>query len=537
MNRRTVLKGGVALGASLVFARPSVFASAADSRIEVLLNEPIGTISPNVYGHFTEMLGAVIYDGVWVGENSKVPNTGGIRKTIIEKLRQIKAPMIRWPGGCFADSYDWTDGIGSPSKRPERGGFWRGEPNTFGTPEFMRFCRLTGVEPYFAAYVRSLPALAFDHWIEYCNAPADQSSLGRMRADDGSREPYNVKYWGIGNENWGCGGNFTPEQYSQEFRRFIAWTPSYGEPLKYIAAGPGGDDLDWTELFCQHTFGGKHAIKPKDVFGWSIHWYTWDLARGKTHDWDAAKGDALVFDLTDWYEVFREGDKFEDLILSNWSTLAQYDRDHQIKLAVDEYGAWYKPGSAVDPSHGLGQQITLRDALLTAQSLDIFNRHADKVAIGACAQLINCLNALFLAHEDKFIVTPTFHVFDMYRSHQGARAVRAEFSAPRVRYQRDNKSATFWGLKGSASVQGKTLTLTVVNPHATEPRDAEIALRDGSATSAEVTTLTNADIHAHNTFDHPDTVSTVSTKIMMSGPLLRYTFPSASVTKLSVALG
>ncbi len=175
--------------------------------------------------------------------------------------------------------------------------------------------------------------------------------------------------------------------------------------------------------------------------------------------------------------------------------------------------------------------------MLTAQSLDIFNRHADKVAIGACAQLINCLNALFLSHEDKFIVTPTFHVFDMYRSHQGAKAVRTEFSAPQVRYQRDNKPATFWGLKGSASVQGKTLTLTVVNPHATEPRDAEIALRDGSASSAEVTTLTNADIHAHNTFDHPDAVSTVSTKVMMSGPLLRYTFPPASVTKLSVALG
>src|ERR1017187_10465002 len=203
MERRTLLKGAVALGASLAFGRRPAFASAADSRIEVLLDEPVGTISPAVYGHFTEMLGAVVYDGIWVGEDSKIQNTGGLRKTVIEKLRQIKVPMVRWPGGCFADSYDWADGVGAAARRPERGAFWRGEPNTFGTPEFMRFCRATGAEPYFAANVRSLSPLAFDHWIEYCNAPADKSSLGRMRADDGSREPYNVKYWGIGNEAWG----------------------------------------------------------------------------------------------------------------------------------------------------------------------------------------------------------------------------------------------------------------------------------------------------------------------------------------------
>ena len=179
MQRRTLLKGAAALGASLALSRKPMFASNADSRIEILLGEPIATISPAVYGHFTEMLGAVVYDGIWVGENSKIANTGGIRKAVIEKLRQIKAPMVRWPGGCFADGYDWRDGIGAPAKRPERGAFWRGEPNKFGTPEFMRFCRLTGAEPYFAANVRSLSALAFDRWIEYCNAPADKSTLGR----------------------------------------------------------------------------------------------------------------------------------------------------------------------------------------------------------------------------------------------------------------------------------------------------------------------------------------------------------------------
>ncbi len=539
MGRRTLLKGALALGSSIALTRKPAFSAAADSRIEVLLDEPVATISPNVYGHFTELLGAVVYDGIWVGENSKIPNIGGIRKTVIEKLRQIKAPMVRWPGGCFADSYDWTDGIGAPAKRPQRAGFWRGEPNSFGTPEFMRFCRLAGAEPYLAANVRSLPPMALDHWIEYCNAPADKSSLGRMRADDGSPEPYNVKYWGIGNEAWGCGGNLTPAEYAEEFRKFTTWTPGYGGPLKFIAVGPGSEDLDWTEQFCLATFAGKRAITPKSVYGWSVHHYTWDLARGKTHDWDTAKGDALKFEEQDWYEVFREGGKVENIMLSNWHVLGQYDPDHHIKLVVDEYGSWYKPGSELDPSHTLGQQVTLRDALLTAQTLDIFNRHADKMGISACAQLINCLNSLFLTHEDKFIVTPNFNVFDMYQSHQGATTVRAEFSAPQVSYQRDKQPATFWGLNGSASLQDKTLTLTVVNPHATQPREAEIAVRGGSPSSVQATVLTNPDIHAHNTFDHPDVVSAVSQKVQGAIPgsgVLRYLFAPASVTKLSISL-
>jgi alpha-L-arabinofuranosidase len=537
MKRRTLLKGAAAFGATLAFSRERAFAFAttADSRIEVLLNEPIALISPGIYGHFTEMLGAVIYDGVWVGENSKIPNTNGIRTSLLDRLRQIKVPIIRWPGGCFADSYDWMDGVGPAAKRPQRAAFWRGEPNTFGTPEFIRFCRLTGAEPYLAANVRSLPALAFDRWIEYCNAPADKSSLGRMRADDGSRDPFNVKFWGVGNEAWGCGGNLTPAEYSEEFRRFTAWTPGFGEPLKFIAVGPSSDDLDWTEQFCQATFSGKRAIRPKSVYGWSIHHYTWDLARGRTHDWDAAKGDAVQFDVQDWYEVFREGGKVEQIMVSNWNVLGQYDPGHNIKLVVDEYGSWYKPGSEVDPSHSLGQQITLRDALLTAQTLDIFNRHAEKMGIGACAQLINCLNSLFLSHEDKFIVTPNFFVFDMYQSHQAAVAVRAEFSAPQVSYPRDGQPATFWGLNGSASLKGNILTLTVVNPHTTEAREAEIAIRGASPTAIESTVLTNPDIHAHNTFDHPDAVSSVTHSVPASSTL-RYMFAPASVTRLLFTL-
>jgi alpha-N-arabinofuranosidase len=223
-------------------------------------------------------------------------------------------------------------------------------------------------------------------------------------------------------------------------------------------------------------------------------------------------------------------------MLSNWDVLGQYDPAHNIKLVVDEYGTWYKPGSELDSSHSLGQQITLRDALLTAQTLDIFNRHAEKMGIGACAQLINCLNSLFLSHEDKFIVTPNFFVFDMYQSHQGGTAVRTEFSAPRVTYQRDNRPATFWGLNGSASLKDKVLTLTVVNPHATEHREAEIAIRGGSVSSIEATVLTNSDIHAHNTFDHPDAISATTQKVPGAGATIRYGVAPASVTKLTIAL-
>jgi alpha-L-arabinofuranosidase len=536
VQRRTLLKGSLALAATAALSGKRAFSSAADSHIEILLDEPLGTIAPAVYGHFAEMLGAVIYDGVWVGENSKIPNVSGIRKTLVDKLRQIKAPMVRWPGGCFADSYDWTDGIGPEGKRPERAAFWRGEPNQFGTPEFMRFCQSINAEPYMAANVRSLPPLAFDRWIEYCNAPADRSSLGRLRAEDGFRDPFNVKYWGVGNESWGCGGNLTPAEYSEEFRKFTAWTPGFGTPLKFIAVGPGSEDLDWTEQFCLATFSGKRAIRPQSVYGWSIHHYTWNLSRGKSHDWDAAKGDALQFDVVDWYEVFREGGKVEDIMLSNWDVLGQYDPEHSIKLVVDEYGSWYKPGTELDSSHTLGQQITLRDALLTAQTLDIFNRHAEKMGIGTCAQLINCLNSLFFSHEDKFIVSPNFHVFDMYQSHQGATAIRAEFSAPQVHYQRDNQPATFWGLRGSASVKDKILTLTVVNPHATEPREADVVIRGANPRTLETTVLTDGDIHAHNTFDRPDAVSTKTQSVAVTGLPLRYVFGPASVTKLSIGL-
>lgn len=465
---------------------------ALESRIDVLVGEPIGRISPHIYGHFTEHLGGVIYDGVWVGENSKIPNTGGIRTALVDALRRVKPGVIRWPGGCFADSYDWRDGVGPRAQRPRRTNFWaaapewpkgapdgpwRYEPNHFGTNEFARFCQLAGAAAYMAVNVRGLDAQTFYEWVEYCNSPAGSTTAAERRAsgDMPSREPFNVPFWGIGNESWGCGGNLLAEEYAAEYRRFTASVPGYGVPLKFVASGANGGDLNWTRGFFSKTAEKSPGLF-NNIFGWGVHHYSWNVSLGRTNDWFAGKGDALNYDAAQYYELLKEAALVERLINDHWTVMGQYDRQHRVKLVVDEWGAWYKPGTEVAPTHLLGQQSTMRDAVLAGLSLNIFNRHADKVAMANLAQLINCLQSLFLAHEDKFLLTPTFHVFEMYVPHQDAQAVRAEFVSPRATYQRNDQPADFPGLSGSASLSGKQLTLTVVNADLSAPREAEIVV-------------------------------------------------------------
>jgi alpha-N-arabinofuranosidase len=557
MQRRDFLKHGSLVSAALFVRSKSLLAASADANIEVLLDEPLGTISPFIYSHFTEELGAVIYDGIWVGEKSKIANTQGIRTALVEKMKQIKAPAVRWPGGCFADSYDWRDGVGPRDKRPKRTDFWvddpdskasaplgpgNFDPNQFGTDDFVRFCKLSGAEPYFAANVRSLPALAFDQWVEYCNSPAGSNTYADMRAAGGSREPYNVKYWGVGNESWGCGGTFTPDEYAAEYRRYTAWIPSYGVDLKLIASGPNQDDVAWTQGFFENVFGRRSAQIP---FGWSMHYYT-DLQKN------------LDFTAADVYPGYSLANRMEKIINDHWTVMGVHDRDHKVKLVVDEYGPWYRFSDAkIDPSHVLGQQLTIRDAVMTAMTLDIFNRNPDKVAMAACAQLINCIDSLFLSHEDKFITTPIFNVFDMYKDHMGGQAIRLAFAAPSIQYPRvelkktlspvgdeavspeeNTPEAQLWGLNGSASKLGKTLTLTIVNPHLTEARETQIIL-NGSATASSASAEVlggGMDVHAHNTFAEPGNVQTKSATVAVNGSTLRFVFPPSSVVKISIQL-
>jgi alpha-N-arabinofuranosidase len=548
-RRQFVRNTSLALGAALLSHKSTFAAASYDARIEVLLNEELGTISPNIYGHFAENLGAVIYDGVWVGENSKIANVGGIRKDLVDALRKISSPVIRWPGGCFADSYDWKDGVGPTAKRPRRTNFWSGDPlvrdqgnipqkydpNEFGTNEFVQFCKLTGSQPYLAANVRSLPAVDFYRWVEYCNSPAGSTTLADQRAAAGGKDPLNVRYWGIGNESWGCGGEMTPGEYATEFRRFAAWVPQFGMDLSFIASGPNDAEYKWTRGFFEGMLQkGPNALN--NIWGLSLHYYSWNLSRGRTQNWDAGKGDAVKFEPVEWYELMREADKLESLIEGHWQVMNEFDAKRRIKLVVDEWGPWYKPGSQVAPAHILEQMITQRDAVMSGLTLDIFNRNPDKVTMANCAQLINCLNSLFLASGDRFVTTPVYHVFQMYAAHQGAQAVRTEFLSPSITYDRDGQPATFWSLKGSASLRGKDLTLTVVNPDVGQPKEAEINLLGAEASSGRATILAASDLHAHNNFDHPNEVRARTESWSPTGRTPKFTFAPASVTLLQLKL-
>ena len=536
----STMVGGVALaGMGLGTTGRRRASWVADSRIDVLLDEPIGTIAPEIYGHFVEHLGGVVYDGIWVGEQSRVPNIGGIRQAIVEALRPIRPSVIRWPGGCFADSYDWRDGIGPHEQRPRRTNFWvdqralrelgnvpaKYDTNHFGTNEFIRFCRLVEAQPYLAVNLRSLPARAFFEWLEYCNSPAGSTTLAAQREAGGEREPFGVRYWGIGNESWGCGGNFTPEEYAAEYRRFATWAvPDYGVNLVFIGSGPSGRDLEWTRRFFRALNERRDLNR---MWGWALHHYT-----------SAPNGEAVAFDDTAWYDLLASADRMDSLITAQWQVMGELDREHRIKLVVDEWGAWHRMTTNLDPAHLFGQQSTIRDALVAGLTLDTFNRHADKVAMANIAQLVNCIHSLFLADEAKFLVTPTYHVFAMYATHQGAHAVRVVTSAPTVRWRDgEEQDQSLWGLNGSASVRDDALTLTVTNPHLTEPRETEISVRDAAVGAIGATTLAARDVHDHNTLEEPDTVAPTTANVRADGSRFVYRFPAASVTKLEMKLG
>ncbi len=543
LNRRQLLAG---LGAA-PFAR----SQSSASRVEVLLGEPIGRIAPEIYGHFVEHLGAVVYDGIWVGEGSKIPNRDGIRNDIVDALAKTKPAVVRWPGGCFADQYDWKDGTGPRASRPKRTNFWVDskewpananrtgaqvyDPNHFGSVDFARFCRRVGAEPYFAANLRSLPAQDFWHWVEYCNSPAGATTNAAKRAADGETAPLNVRYWGVGNESWGCGGNFSPEDYAIEFKRYSAWVPAYGKPLSMVGSGPNGADYEWTRRFFRKAAQQGGLGK---MWGWGLHHYSWNTSAGRTTDWFAGKGDALRFTRVEHLELLRDAANMETLIQTHWGAMGDVDRAHRVKLVVDEWGSWHKPGTEPFPEALLGQQNTVRDAALAGLTLNVFHRHADKVAMANIAQLVNCLQSLFLIHEDKFCVTPTYHVFAMYAAHQGAESVRTVTAAAPEAWQRpDGREMRLEGLSASASVREKRLTVTVVNPSFGESREVEVRVNGGMVKTASGTVLGAADPHAHNTWTNPRAVEPSALAVRAAGDTVRFTLGPSAVARVGVELG
>jgi alpha-L-arabinofuranosidase len=492
--------------------------------VTVLLDEPIGTIRPALYSQFAEHIGGVIYDGIWVGPESKVPNIDGFRRALIEHVRQLGPVVVRWPGGCFADRYHWRDGIGPRSSRPRRFGRWREETesNQFGSHEFMRFCRLCGVEPYFAANVGTGSPEEFQQWVEYCNAPAGSTSLADERVQNGQSEPFRVSYWGVGNESWGCGGKFIPEDYCREYRRFTEWLPQYGVPLYLIAAGPNGNNTEWTKRFFARWADGARA----PIQGWAPHYYC-----GTT-------GHALKFTTDQWYEQLHKANQMETLIHDQWQALAEFDPEHKVKLVIDEWGSWHPEGTEINKRHLYEQMSTLRDALVAALSLDTFNRHAEKVDMANVAQLINNLHSLFLADGDRFVATPNFHVYAMYRPHQGGQAVRIAVEAPEVAFRASGRDHKLFRVAGSASVAAaKDATLTLVHTHTSEPAEVVIRLRGGTASQVRQTVLTHTELNAHNTFEHPETLVPKTTETDSRGAEFKCVLPPASVNRFDIRLG
>ena len=404
------------------------------------------------------------------------------------------------------------------------------ESNRFGTDEFVSFCRLVGAEPYLAANVRSRDVRVFLEWLEYCNAPANLTTWSTERVKNGFRDPHKVSFWGVGNESWGCGGDFTPEEYATEFRKFTAWLPTYGVQLKLIGSGPNGGDVGWTRRFFQ-GLAEKGPRQIAKLYGWGLHYYC-----GST-------GQQIANEFTpdEWYDLLERSNRMETLIKDHWHVMGEFDRERRVKLVVDEWGAWHKQDADVPPGYLYAYAATLRDALISGINLDTFQRHANKVVMANPAQLVNTIHSLFHTYEDKFILTPNYHVFAMYMAHAGGTSVRTEFIAPRVSFtrldaQRKEVPAGFWGLNGSASVKGKQLVLTVVNPHHNQARETEIAIRGASLKSGVSSTLTDADLHTRNSFANPHALEPKDAPVNASGSSLVFQFAPASVTRLTFTL-
>ena len=529
MNRRTFLK--TATAAALA---PS--ARAADAAIELTPDRPGPVINPHIYGHFIEHLGGVIYDGIWVGRDSKIPNVNGMRKSFIDDMKRIAAPNLRWPGGCFADGYHWRDGIGPVAKRPRTYNYWEAqmppgtsaaEPNHFGTHEFMELCRLLAAEPYLAANVGSGSPKEFHDWVNYCNAPPGSLTLADERAANGDKAPFNVRYWGVGNESWGCGGRMTPAEYARWYRQYTAQVPAYTRPV-LIAVGPRGHsadtDIGWTTGYFEAMRGIRGALPD----GLALHYYT---------DFRPTKVRAEASNAQEWYAVLHKGAKIEDIIEQHWAEMGKFDAEHRTRFVIDEWGTWYSEGRRIATRYILSQTITLRDAVHAAMTFDIYNRHADKILMANIAQTINCLHSLFTAQEDKYVRTPTYHVFAMYRPHMNGRLVAMKVTREHLSVPLLDGTGQLPAIAGSASIRERTLTVTLTNPSADAPITVRIRLA-GAARPVEAhgTVLAHADPAAANTFTAPEEVAPKPLSASIAQDVITVTLPKQAVAALRIRL-
>ncbi len=432
------------------------------NRITLDTSRSQGTINKNIYGHFSEHLGRCIYQGLYVGEQSEIPNENGMRKDVVKALKEINVPVLRWPGGCFADEYHWQDGIGPKEQRKRMVNTnWGGvvEDNSFGTHEFLELCRQIGCEPYINANVGSGTVREMAEWVEYLNSEGD-SSVVKERWKNGRKEAFNVKYWGVGNESWGCGGNMRPEYYADEFRRYQTYCRNYGENKLYrIACGPSGDDYNWTDVLMQRAGNFMDAL--------TLHYYT--ICGDEWNDKRAATG----FNTEEYYRILNHSARMEELVTRHSKIMDKYDPNKRVGLIVDEWGTWYDVEEGTNPGF-LYQQNTMRDAMVAAITLNVFNRHCDRVVMANLAQTVNVLQAVLLTEGDQMVKTPTYHVFDLYKAHQDANEVDCHVACEKV----GEGKHTVAQLTASASEKDGKVTLTVANVSCAESTETLVTLRD-----------------------------------------------------------
>lgn len=488
-----------------------------------------GRIAPEIYGHFSEHLGRCIYEGLYVGESSEIPNVNGMRSDVVEALKEMQIPVLRWPGGCFADEYHWKDGIGDKSSRKKMiNTHWGGvvEDNSFGTHEFMELCKQLGCKTYVNGNLGSGTVQEMSEWVEYMTFNG-VSPMADLRKENGHEEPWTVDYFGVGNENWGCGGNMTPEHYANEYRRYQTYVRNYGgaAPIQKVCCGANVDDYHWTEGVMRTCFDHVQEQFHGFMDHISLHYYV------HPEGWDI-KGSATEFDDEAWYKTLNKALYMETLINRHSAVIDQYDPEKKVGLCVDEWGTWFTCEPGTNPGF-LYQQNTVRDALVAGITLNIFNKHCDRVKIACIAQLVNVLQSVILTEGKKMIKTPTYHVFHMYRHHQGAELLDSALSGV------ETVGIGGWTVPAvteSVSKKDDLITITLNNLSADREETVDIVFdEDREYEVVETNIVTNDDMHAYNTFDAPETVKEeMFTAYSVSGNTVKAILPACSVVEIRI---
>lgn len=475
----------------LTVALAIVGLASAQSTAVIHKQEDAPIISKHIYGHFAEHLGRCIYGGFYVGEDSEIPNTAGVRTDIIEALKAMKIPNLRWPGGCFADTYHWKDGIGPREDRPTIVNQWWGgvtEDNSFGTHDFLNLCEELDAEPYLAANIGSGTVREFTDWIQYVNHDGE-SPMANLRRENGREQPWGVKYWGVGNEMWGCGGNMTPEFYANLYRQYATFMSSWNNDkgIYRIASGANVDDYHWTEVLMRDI--PKHLIE-----GVALHSYSFV-------EWDA-KGPAVDFNENQYFKTIKRALNMETLITKHTAIMDKYDPKGEIDLIVDEWGGWYNVEEGTNPGF-LYQQNTMRDAMIAGATLNIFNNHSDRVKMANLAQTVNVLQAVILTDDEKMILTPTYHVMKMYAVHQDARLLELDLDTESYEFNGEKLPAI--SVSASQNDQGQ-VHISVVNVDMNKSHKLELDLSSLNLKDAQAKILASKKVQDHNSFENPDNI-------------------------------